>query len=468
VEFFQITLWSSTGLLIERPDQSQFYLRAYDMDAEDFMERVLWVYLGLVIRKGDDVNAKIKAREAEFKECWKKRWPYYRRKYHPDWNEFYTKEQQDKIYKDWWDAPVGESNEYDKDPGRYYAAVSAVSPDLKYCYIYEWDETAEGPIAYYGHEFGARTGRYLLWNLETGERTPVPAWADGKVTDPKDLSRDQRFILTYGKAGPLVAWRENWETYRRFTFVEAPQRYFFSPDSRMVAVYSVGHVSVFDIEQDRRIVRIEEGDLWKTWMHSKSYVPYIEHVEFSPDSRYLWVYRGRPGFPGAKPGQRTNLVWDIRKNRRVKGITDEQMERTEGFGPVPGTVVLGASDRLQVVHIGTGTVIAELLLPSWSTPRRYLATFPPDRNHRETRNLEWKFRVIPREDGLVIGGMEKRYTVTVEEELVYPPHKGNAHWEKVDPPQVREQLGKYYLIWTLAPHMDAFKARVAALDAQGK
>jgi len=427
----------------------------------------MWLYKGVVMRKGDDINAKKRARDAEFAECWKKRWPLILQRSYPQrWT--FSKAKLDKLHQEWLDAPVGGLAENDdcKDPGRYYGGVGAVSPDLKYCYLYEKDEITLGPLSYF--ESGV-PGRHYVLDLETGKRTPTPAWVDGQVNNPNDISRDQRYITAYGKDGPIVAWRENWQTLRRFTFEEASQDYFFSPDSKMLAVFSTGSVAIFDIEKDRRVARIGQGDFWKSFWHSKTDFPFIKEIEFSPDSRYLWAYRGRPGFESVKPEQRTNVVWDIQRNRAVKGLSEEQVERMEGFGPLPGTVLLGAKDRLQLVHIATGTELAHLLLPPGSPPRRYLIVNPPDpkRNEHRTWYIEWQFRALSRPDGLVVVGMEDKKTETQTSETVYfGVH--DVRTVRFDKPVIRDVVTKRLVNWNLAPYLDAIKVRVAELESMGK
>lgn len=465
--FFWHPAWSETGLIIDHiPSRftggESFWVK--NLETLD-LTNLIWLYKGVVMRKGEDIAAKKHTRDEEFAACWKKRWPHFLlRRYPQRWT--FSKEKLEKLHQEWLDAPVGNDG-FHKDPGRYYGGMGAVSPDLKYCYLYESDEVAEGPIVYYEHR---ASGRYQVLDLETGKRTPIPAWVDGQVNAPNDISHDRRYITAYGKDGPIVALRETWQTVRRFPFEEAPQDYFFSPDSRMLAVFSTGSASIFDIERNRRVAHLGQGDFWKSWWHPKSDFPMIREIEFSPDSRYLWVYRGRPGFQSVKPEEhRTNVLWDIAKDRAVKGLSEEQVERMEGFGPLPGTVLLGAKDRLQLVHIATGTELAHLLLPPGSPPRRYVIVNPPDpkRNERNTWYITWEFRALSRPDGLVVVGMEDKRTETQTSETVYFG-PGDSRTVRFDKPVIRDVITKRLVNWNLAPHLNAIKAQIAELESSGR
>lgn len=326
-----------------------------------------------------------------------------------------------------------------------------MSPDLKWCFYSERDETRQG---WAGPGIHLKTHHYIL-NLETEERTPNPIrpFTDGRMPLPAEISPDQRYIVVNIGPGPLVYLKEGWKRHRAWTLPSYNDSH-FSPDSRLLASFGGSGVRIWDIERDKLIASITPRDHFKGFKLTNRGGGGVEWVQFSPDSRYLWAYYGRNAnliadrklskqfFDTVQQAPTYgSLVWDLQRDAKVKILTLEQSERMEGFGPIPDTVLLRAVDGLELVDLKTGKEVARLMFPPGTPPQRYFI----EGTCKDPVNRPWDipvtkfhFRALTRKDGLVLGC-----------------YLGE------DPYRVRTgpSYATFYATWKLGPHLEELEKR---------
>ena len=205
---------------------------------------------------------------------------------------------------------------------------------------------------------------------------------------------------------------------------------------------------------------------------AKSYQP--EWAELDATGRHVWIYHLRKGYPvpfyeaksqwprvaggyasvknkwvwkndyyAIDPDYQGSFVWDVEKDREVRTLSPEQANRMEGFGPLPGTALLGADDHFQLVDLNTGKILAKLMFPETAAPKRKYFFIGNQKGIGERLYAGiFHARTLSRPDGLVLGAVQ----------IANPKYPDSASF--------------HYVNWELGPHLEELRKKMAETAPQ--